>query len=306
MVSTDPGAVPHGVIPALLTPVRPGTQDLDLDALERLVRHARDGGVHGLSPCGSTGEGWRLTRPQRRAVVEQVIGSSAGLPVLPGVPVTALCEALSEIEDLAHLGARAALVAPPPGLPLTPEDLARLYLSLAEKSVLPLVLYDIPAVSHVGIPASLLGELAAHDRVAAIKDSTRDLEKLQEILRLVASNAPATTVLTGTDTLLVASLVSGAHGTIAASPGLFPDLALEIYARTRRGDVAGAMEIQRRLAAVVASCRRMTFPAGWKAAASLLGLCGPDRLWPAAPVPAHLRDRLRADLEDLEVLPAGS
>src|SRR5699024_9233348 len=78
-------------------------------------------------------------------------------------------------------------------------------------------------------------------------------------------------VLTGADSLLATSMLTGATGTIAASPGVLPRLAVEIHRAVRNHDLEAAWARQRELAAIVDLCRAHAFPAGWKAALRLLG-----------------------------------
>lgn len=295
--------IPRGVMPALITPV--GLDGApDLDAVSRLVRHAVAGGVDGLSPCGSTGEGWRLDSKTRQRVVERVVADADGLPVIAAVPVATRSATLAEIEAHAAAGVRAVLVAPPPGLALPTAKIGEMYVSLADSSALPLVIYHVPSVTHAPITPALVGELCDNPAIVGVKDSSRDMETMQS---LVASTAhqPGFTLLTGVDTMLVASLLTGAHGTIAACPGLFPSLAVTTIRALRAGRVDEALEQQQRLVEVVHACRALPFPSGWKAAAAVLGLARADGVWPGGALEPEVVESLRGTLGALGVLTDG-
>src|SRR5579859_3101201 len=76
-----------GVIAALATPWDPAG-GLDVAGLERLVERVAGGGVHGISPAGSTGEGAMLTPAQRAELTRRVRGlAPAGMPVITGLPL---------------------------------------------------------------------------------------------------------------------------------------------------------------------------------------------------------------------------
>jgi len=299
-VVSESSVVPPGVMPALITPVGPDGGP-DLDAVGRLVRHAVAGGVEGLAPCGSTGEGWRLDGEARRRVVERVVAEADGLPVIAGVPVSTRTATLAEIEAHAAAGVRAALVAPPPGLALSTAEIGEMYASLAASSALPLVIYHIPSVTHAPITPGLVGELCDEQAIVGVKDSSRDMETMQALVAATA-HQPGFTLLTGVDTLLVASLLAGAHGTIAASPGLFPALAVATMQALRGGRVAEALEYQQRVVDVVRACRALPFPSGWKAAAAVLGLARADGVWPGGVADREAVESLRGALSRLGVL----
>lgn len=287
--------LPAGALVALATPTTPMGEP-DLEALDRLLEHVVSGGVAGISPCGSTGEGARLTAHQRLAVTARVIDRTAGLPVIAGVPVSAVPDAEAELRQLHDLGARAALVAPPAYFPMTEAEVEAFYRRLADGSPIPLVLYNIPAFTRIPVQARTIGRLASHPNVVGLKDSSRDLEYLQAAVGAVRSEAIEDfRIYTGTDTLLVASSLEGADGSIAASANLVPELAVQIL-NLISTDLPRAIELQRRLAGIVASCRKGTPPAGWKAALSLLGLCTPLPVAPALPLPEDAIEQLRQEL----------
>lgn len=282
---------PAGVSCALITPV---TADgaLDLGALDRLVERAVAGGVHGLSPTGSTGEGSRLTVSQRQQVVARVCAAAQGLPVIAGVPPQAVDDLLRELDVAASAGARAGLVAPPGFYAASDAEVLDFYRRLAERTPLPLVLYHIPALAGAGVSPQVAAELATHPAVVGLKDSSRDLKYLRALVHSVSDAAVSGTgftVVTGTDALLVESLETGAVGAIAASPNVVPDLAVRIWERWVDGDRYGAQLIQRDLGRVVEACRAGGFPAGWKYAAAGTGACEPFAVPPGGSVPPRAK-----------------
>jgi 4-hydroxy-tetrahydrodipicolinate synthase len=279
-----------GAMVALVTPWHPGT-GIDLAALERLIE--RVAGADGISTAGSTGEGAMLGRAQRVALARRVRELTA-VPVIAGLPLVTVADGRAELDELAAAGASAALVAPPSYYPLSDDGVRRLYSELAEESPLPLVLYNIPIFTKVRLSPAVVGLLAEHPAIIGIKDSSRDMEYQQEVI--IATADADFAVLTGTDTLLVASLALGAAGTIAASMNLVPELASGIYRAFTSGDLAEAVRLERRLAQIVAACRGGLFPAGWKAALEIAGVCRRDAVPPGTaltdPECEQLRERL--------------
>jgi 4-hydroxy-tetrahydrodipicolinate synthase len=282
---------------ALVTPLDADGR-LDENGLERLVERVVAAGIDGISPNGSTGEGARLGRERRIAVATRVRRLAPdGMPVISGVPLTTLDEGRAELDDLAELGATAALVAPPSYYPLADHSVLRLYEALARDAPLPLVLYNIPVFTKVRLAPDVVARLAAHPAIAGIKDSSRDMEYQQQLI--VGTADAEFAVLTGADTLLLASFAVGAAGSISAGANLVPQLPVGIRRAFRNGDFHAATGLQSRLARIVAACSVGEPPAGWKAALSIAGVCGPDLAAPAAALAATphaaLETRLAAE-----------
>jgi 4-hydroxy-tetrahydrodipicolinate synthase len=291
----------RGAITALVTPVADGV--LDRAGLDRLVAHCVSGGVVGISCCGSTGEGARLSSEARVEIARAVVaGVPDGVMVVPGLPVSSVTDALHELEMLATLGATAALVAPPSYFPPDEAELLTLYGTLADASPVPLLLYNMPMFT-ARLPVRVVAELAAHGNVVGTKDSSRDMEYLQAVLG--ATRGESFTVYTGTDTLLVPSVLMGARGAITAGANVVPELVSSVLKATAAGELERAWALQDRLTAVIDACRVGSFPSAWKAALDLRGLIGPDMVPPGLALPGALRAEVETALRHAGVLHSG-
>jgi len=288
-----------GMLVALVTPLD-AAGELDAAGMERILDRALAAGVSGVCPVGSTGEGPRLGRARRLAVVEAVVRRvPAGVPVIPAPAVQTLDEGAAELEELAELGAAAALVAPPAYYPLSDADVLGFYERLADRSPLPLLIYNMPALTKITVAPAVVAALAAHPRIVGIKDSSRDLEYLTEVRY---ATADAFAVLTGSDSMLLASMTLGADGAIAASANLAPELGCALFRHAAAGELEQARAAQRRVFELVSACRAGVFPAGWKAALELAGVCEGHLAAPATGLGDEPRARLRARLAELGVL----
>jgi 4-hydroxy-tetrahydrodipicolinate synthase len=293
-------ALLDGVIVALLTPVdREGR--VDHGALRELVQRAVAGGVTGVSPLGSTGEGYSLGLEQRLAVTGTVAGAvPAGMPVIPGVFAHNHEQALGEIAAYAGHGATAVLAAPPGYYPLAAAEQEAYFSRVADTAALPLVLYNIPVFTKVQIAPPAVVALAAHPRVIGLKDSGMDLGYAAELLDSVAEAGAAAgfSVLTGTDSMLVSYMLAGAQGTICASANIVPRLVRAVYDAVRAGKLEDALSQQAKLRAVNVACGAGALPAAFKAAAAAAGIGEPWLVPPRLPLTqaetATLLDRLSA------------
>lgn len=300
MALSSIGEVLRGTSVALVTPLN-DTGQLDHPGLDRLVERVVSGGVRAVFPVGSTGEGLRLTREHRIEVVDAVAKRlPPEVPMVPAGVETNVESRMAELAQLAEHGAAGALVAPPGQYPLADDEVLRYYQTLADASPLPLVLYNFPAMTRTPIAPEVVRQLAQHNNVVAIKDSSRDLEYFQAVL-YATSELPQFAVLTGTDTMLLASMHLGGHGAIAASANLVPQLGCDLYQAVvdRRWDAARTL--QRRLFEVVTEVRRGGVPVGWKAALEVVGVCSGQPAPPASRVAPELQHRLAERLSALGV-----
>jgi 4-hydroxy-tetrahydrodipicolinate synthase len=294
-----------GVIVALLTPVDQVGR-VDHGALRQLVERLIDRGVAGVSPLGSTGEGYSLGLEQRLAVVDTVARSvPAGTPVIPGVFAHNHDQAVAEIAAYADHGGTAVLVAPPSYYPLSAAEQEGYFSRLADATALPLVIYNIPVFTKIQIAPAVAARLASHPRVAGLKDSSRDLGYAAELLDAVAAAGPAAagfSVLTGTDSMLVAYMLAGARGTICANANVVPELVLAVYDAVRAGKLDDALRHEARLRAVQAALRIGPSPAAYKAAIAKAGVGQPWLVPPRLPLTETETARLVERLTALDVL----
>jgi 2-dehydro-3-deoxy-D-pentonate aldolase len=284
-----------GVLPALISPLRSDGK-VDEDAVGRLVEHVLHGGVHGLLALGSTGETASLDETSRRLLLSSVVEAAAGrVPVLCGVAQSHLSAARIEIEAAARLGAAAALVAPPFYYLIDQATLIAFYRQVARDSPIPILLYNIPQYTKIVAQPTTVATLAREGVIAGMKDSSRDFEYFEGVA-LATRDMPAFRLFTGSDTMLLTSLVMGGAGTICGAANVAPRWIVSIYEDFVEGDLAAARAGQERLYELVMQLRAGVFPAAIKAACHLQGICEP---WCAAPVQplddqheARLRDRL--------------
>lgn len=265
----------EGVIVALLTPVDSGGR-VDHGALRALTERLVARGVTGISPLGSTGEGYSLGLEQRLAVTDTVAGAvPAGMPVIPGVFAHNHEQAVAEVAGYAAHGATAVLAAPPAYYPLEAAEQLSYFSRLADETALPLVLYNIPVYTKIKIAPTAAAVLAAHPRVAGLKDSGRDLgyaTALLDALAVAGDEAAHFSVLTGTDTMLVSYLLAGARGTICASANLVPETVLATYEAVLAGKLDEALRHEAKLRAVQSALAAGPAPAALKAALASLGV----------------------------------
>jgi len=282
-----------GVLVALATPLnRDGS--VDEPSITRLVEHVLAGGVHGLLPLGSTGEGAALDEAARRRVLSAVVEAGAGrVPVICGVAQASVASVRTEIESAARLGADAVLVAPPFYYPMDQASVLAFYRRIAEDAPVPILVYNIPQFTKVVVEPATIATLAAQGAVKGVKDSSRDFEYFEGVC-IATREVDGFRVFTGSDSMLVASLAAGGSGTICGAANIAPDWVVRVYDDYARGDLAAARAGQDKVYQLVMALRGDVFPSAIKAALHMLDICKP---WPAPPA-TRLDERLESRLRD--------
>ena len=279
-----------GVYVAMVTPLEQSGR-IDEAGVSRLVEHVLTGEVDGIVALGSSGEGVALPRAERRRLLRLVVSEVGGrVPVVAGVAQMTAELARRDLAEAAEEGAAAGLVVPPFYFELSQGAVRRFFEDLSDARILPILLYNIPRFTKIRLEPETVAGLALRDNIVGIKDSSRDMEYLQQVARLTADR-PAFSVFTGSDSLLLCSLLAGAHGIIGVCPNVVPRLCVELYRTFRQGRWDEARRLQARVTDALLAVRRGDFPAGFKAALELLGIC--DR-WLAHPGQPLNEGELRA------------
>ena len=260
---------PSGVLVPLVTPFDERGA-VDLDALRGLAAGALDAGASGVVALATTGEPTSLDDDERAAVVatcaEVCAGREAALVVGAGTNDTRTT--IARHEALAGVPATASLAVVPYYVRPSEAAIVRHFQAVAERSPVPLIVYNIPYRTGRGLGASALIELAATPNVAGVKQAVGCIDA--DTLRVLAE-AGDFSLLGGDDAFLLPLVLMGGAGAIAASANVCTGQFSEMIARGLRGDVAGARPIAEALLPLVAALFAEPSPAVIKAALHALG-----------------------------------
>jgi 4-hydroxy-tetrahydrodipicolinate synthase len=224
-----------GIIPPVVTPLTRPDQ-LDGDAVRRIVEHLLTGGVNGLFVLGTTGEGPSLTYQIRYEMVEIACEATAGrVPVLVGVTDTSLAESLLLAEHAAASGAAAIVAAAPYYYATSQDAVADWFRQLADSSPLPLMLYNMPGCVEIHLALDTVVELSAHPNIVGVKDSSGDLDYFRQLCRAF-SDDPEFAVFMGPEELIPEAVAAGADGGVCGGGNLLPRTYVDLFEASRRGD----------------------------------------------------------------------
>ena len=181
------------------------------------------------------------------------------------------------------------------------EALRAHYRRVADDSPLPVLLYNIPKYMHFRLEPALVAELATHENVVGIKDSSGDLALLQAYLQ---AQSDSFTVLTGNGAQLHAALTAGARGGILAVALFAAGRAVAIHRAHAAGDPATAERLQAELKPAAATIVGELGVPGVKAAMDAAGLHGGPVRAPLLDLDAAARARVAALMRELDVVAA--
>ncbi|SDR35801.1 dihydrodipicolinate synthase family protein [Natronobacterium texcoconense] len=272
----------QGITTPLVTPFDADAEEIDESALEDLVDHLLENGIDGLFPCGTTGEFASLTPAERRRVHEVVVDRVDGeVPVLAGAAATTVEEAVDYTEHAAEIGADVAVVTEPyfHG-PNAPTGNRRFFERVADRSPLPVLLYNIPPCTGGKIAVETLEAVATHENVIGIKDSSGDLEYMLSVIRRTPNEF---VVLQGYDALLAPALRMGADGGLNAGSNVAPATYAELYDSF---DDERGIELQDAIEPLFGACAEYGFAPATKTALEYRGVIPSDAVRPPlVPVP---------------------
>ena len=260
---------PEGILPALVTPMDKDGIFL-AESFRAIIDYTLEGGVHGLFVLGSTGEAYALSLEEKKRVMECAIEHNNGrVPVYIGVGGITTRDSVQLAQTAEAAGANVLSVVTPFFITPSYEELKQHFLAIAAAVNIPVVLYNNAPRTNVDIPPRMIEELSAVDNIVGIKDSSGDMTKMAEYIRLTKGREFG--VFSGRDTLILANLMYGGIGAVAATAGFAPEIAVGIYNSFMADDYDQAREYQFKLAPLRHAFTLASFPALMKEALNLIG-----------------------------------
>ena len=283
----------NGAFTALVTPFRNG--EVDIEALEGLVEFQIAQGIHGLVPCGTTGESPTLSEEEDRLVIETVVRVTNGrVSVVAGTGSNNTSSAIKYTKMAEEVGADGSLQVAPYYNKPTQEGLFRHFAAIAESTSLPLVLYNIPGRTSVTIASETIAQLAEIPNIVGIKDSTLSMNMVSDIRRLCGEDFD---ILSGDDPMTLPLMALGGVGVISVASNVAPGAVSDLVNAMNSGDLARGRELHYRLLPLIRALSVETNPIPVKAAASLLGLCSDELRLPLVPMSGENLRRLQEVME---------
>jgi 4-hydroxy-tetrahydrodipicolinate synthase len=274
-----------GMIPPVVSPLTAERRP-DTGAVERLAAHVIDGGATGVFVLGSCGEGPTLEPDVAAKITRDFVHAVAGsVPVLAGVGEASTERAVRAALEHEQAGVDVLVVMTPMYFNTETDDaVVRHATAIAEATSLPLVVYNIPHLTHHPITPRALRQLAAIDSVVALKESSGDWATYSALADTARS--AGLQVFQGAEALIGRSLAAGADGAVPGIANVVPGLAARLVRAGLDGDTLLADDLQRQLDDVCALYQSGFWLSSLKSALAELGITGPTAGRALAPLDA--------------------
>ena len=223
--------------------ITPYTEDgVNFPELGRIIEDQIKKGTDAIVITGTTGESATMTDEEHRATIKFAVDQVKGrIPVIAGTGSNETAYAVELSQYAEKVGADAVLVVTPYYNKCTQRGLLAHYMAVADAINIPIVLYDVPSRTGVGITTETYVKLAKHPNIVAVKEANGDLSK---ILRLRAAVGDDLVLYSGNDDQIVPILSLGDQGVISVLSNVAPQETHDMCQAYFDGDTEKAMKMQ--------------------------------------------------------------
>lgn len=261
-----------GIMPPIATPFI--NDDVAYDKLAQNFSKWNKTGLSGFIVMGSNGESVFLTRNEKLKLVEEVKKNiSDDKLLIAGTGSDSIRETISLTNDAADRGADYALILTPSFYKseMKPAAYIKYFSAVADKSKIPVIIYNVPKFTGVDIEAETVAKLAEHKNIVGIKNSSENIRQTTEMIDQTPKDFA---IIIGTASVLYPGLAAGAVGGILALANIAPDECVQIQKFVEEGKHSDALELQKKMLPVNKAITAKYGVAGLKAAMDLLGYFG--------------------------------
>jgi len=289
-----------GIIAALTTPFK--DECIYPEKLRENIDKYNATGLSGYVIAGSTGESAYLSDDECITLIREAKKSSSkNKKIIAGTARESVKNTVDLTNRAADAGADAALVCTPHYYKsdMTHTALKKYYLSLAEKSRIPIIIYNIPQNTGISVDKELIITLLKHPHILGIKDSSGNLTFFEEISPYLS---PEKSFLLGAGSLIFPGLVMGASGGILRLASVVPRLCTQLYELYTNKKWEKAKKLQLDLVPLNQSVTRQHGISAAKFALDLLGYYGGPCRLPLTPPGSTVKNEIEVILTKLKQL----
>jgi N-acetylneuraminate lyase len=283
-----------GIYAALLTPFDAENR-IDPVATEALLAFQVRQGIAGLYVGGSSGEAMAQSIPERADYLRLVAGMAGGkLRLIAHVGAVATDDVLTLAAVAADAGYDAVSAITPFYYPFSRGEVMAHYTEIADRSALPLVIYNFPAIT-AGFTLAELAGLLEHPKIIGVKHTSTDMYMLEKIKR----RCPDALVYNGYDEMCLAGLVTGADGAIGTTYNFMGDLFVAIAGLVAAQRTEDARPLQVMANRVIDVLVEVGVMPGSKGIMDIMGVPMGDARRPFRRLTGADRDRLAASVQPI-------
>ena len=258
-----------GAATALITPF---TEDgINYPQFERLINWQIESGIDALVICGTSGEASTMTDDEHRDAIRFAVKTAAGrVPIIEGTGSNDLSYALDLVDCACSAGADAVLSVTPYYNKATQNGLIKMYNAIADRSTVPVILYNVPSRTGVNIEPATYEALAEHENIVGIKEANGNMSKIVETMARVHGRLD---LYSGNDDQIVPLMALGGVGCISVLSNLLPGETSKLCHSFLDGDIETARNMQYKYHDLIDALFCEVNPIPVKAAMSAMGFC---------------------------------
>jgi 4-hydroxy-tetrahydrodipicolinate synthase len=292
----------EGVLPAIITPFkRNPAMGLDIPGLEQNIGFLMSRGIHGIVPCGSTGESATLTFEEHEKVITVTVDKVNGkIPVLAGTGSNNTAEAVRLTKAAKDIGADGVLAISPYYNKPNRSGLIKHYTKLADLDI-PVIMYNVPGRTGQNLEPDLVAELAQHPNIVGVKEASGNIGQISRIIE--ETQDEDFLVISGDDNITLPILALGGAGVISVAANVDPARMVAMYEAMKHGDYQKALVLHYALSPLLRSMFIDTNPIPVKKAVELIGLAGGPVRLPLDELDAKKTEQLK---KILQTIPKGA
>jgi 4-hydroxy-tetrahydrodipicolinate synthase len=231
----------RGSAVAIVTPFNEDGS-VNFEVLENLIEFQIENKTDAIVICGTTGEASAMTDEEQVETVKYTVEKVAGrIPVIAGAGSNDTRHGINLAKMCQDAGADGLLEVTPYYNKTSQRGLYEHYRVIAEAVDIPIILYDVPSRTGMGITPKLVQELAQIDNIVGLKDATGSLSYAAEVRSLVGEEFA---VYSGNDDVVVPLMSLGGSGVISVLANIYPREVHDMCANFLEGNIAEAARIQ--------------------------------------------------------------
>lgn len=263
----------NGIYTPIVTPFDKDER-IDYTRLDHNLQKWSKTDLDGIVVLGSNGEFVYLNDSEKIELVNHVIKNfNQEKKIIVGASSESTIETINYCEKYSEIGADAALVLPPHYYKGSMKDsiLHKYYEDVADKSPIPLMIYNMPGNTGINLSSSLVARLSQHENIVGIKDTSGNIVQISEIVRDTAEDF---SVFAGNAGYLLPALSVGARGATLALANVLPQECCDLVSLFRERKFEEARELQLKLIEINFAVTGKLGVAGLKYSMDLMGYMG--------------------------------
>ena len=271
MEYTDKKRFPHGIITAAVTPFK--NTEIDYYALKLMLNRQMRAGIGGIVLLGTTGESPTVSGCERSRLIDfarEVTDKKTFLIVGCGGADTRTAQ--EQAKEAYQRGADGILCVTPYYNRPSQNGILRHYLTVAEETELPLMMYNVPSRTGVNITCKTAEILFSHENITALKEASSDIYDITEKLTALSGFD----IFCGNDELLLPFLSLGAVGCVSVVSNALPRAFTSVYDNFLLNKTDEARDDFVHIRPLLKALSQNTNPVGIKALLAYLDLCSSD------------------------------